>query len=314
MNSEKPILALMDEFLANQDISETARKRYRENLHVFISWLTRNCEDIRNPKRSEIIIYKRSLIDAGRAVTTIDAYMTPIRRFFNYLEEVHIYDNIAAGIKSPRRTIEVRKQYLNVDQVSTLLSSIDRSTIVGKRNYAIIILMCNTGMRCVEVSRLDVNDIEKDKGGYRIAIQGKGHISKDRSVNIPESVMCPIHDYLVERIDLTGKNNPPVFVNHSHSAEGKRFTQLSISKIIKQYLRSIHIDSKKLTAHSLRHTAAINAIKAGANIVDVQSMLGHRSSKTTDIYLRALEAESREEGTAIRLLNDFYKSGKKNEK
>ena len=49
-------------------------------------------------------------------------------------------------------------------------------------------------------------------------------------------------------------------------------------------------------------------------MVDVQSMLGHASSKTTDIYLKALEAESREEGTAIRLLGDFYKLGQKNKK
>jgi integrase/recombinase XerD len=311
MNSDKPILQLMDEYLANQDIRETARKRYRENFHVFIGWLTRNCADIHNPKRSEIISYKEYLIQSGKAATTIDAYMVPVRQFFKWLEDERIYDNIAAGISSPLRYKGNRKDYLQAEQVDLLLSCISRSTITGKRDHAIINLMCNTGMRCVEISRMNLLDITPMKGGFNVAIQGKGHINKDRAVNIPHEVMLPIQNYLIERSDLNGVNNPPMFINHCYCSRNNRFTQLSISKIIKKYLRSIGIDTKKITAHSLRHTAAINAIKAGANIIDVQSMLGHRDSRSTDIYLRALQAESAEEGTAIRLLGDYYKNNKK---
>jgi site-specific recombinase XerD len=310
MNSDKPILTLMDEFLANQDIRETARKRYRENLHVFIGWLTRNCKDIQNPMRYEVITYKEHLIQSGKAVTTIDAYMVPVRQFFKWLEEEKIYDNVAAGIRSPRRYQGNRKDYLQAEQVDQLLSCISRSGITGKRDYAIINLMCNTGMRCVEISRLDLMDIKPSKDGFNVAIQGKGHINKDRSVTIPNEVMVPILNYLSDRPNLDENINPPIFVNHSYCSPNTRFTRYSISKSIKKYLRSIGIDTKKITAHSLRHTAAINAIKAGANIIDVQSMLGHRDSRSTDIYLKALQAESAEEGTAIRLLGDYYRNNK----
>jgi integrase/recombinase XerC/integrase/recombinase XerD len=314
MNTDKPILELMDEFLANQDIRDTARKRYRENLQMFISWLTRNCEDVKNPKRSEVIRYKEHLIQSGKAATTIDTYLVPVRKFFRYLEEEHIYDDIAAGVHSPKRYLGYRKMYLKAEQVDDLLNSIERSSLTGKRNYAIINLMVNTGMRCVEISRMDLCDITPAKTGFVLMVQGKGHIAKDRSINITESLMFPIHNYLIERKDLNGTNNPPMFVNHNYATTGKRFTQLSISKIIKRYLRAIDIDDKKITAHSLRHTAAINAIKAGASVIQVQSMLGHRNSSTTDIYLRALEAETAEEGTAIRLLGDYYKRAQKNHK
>jgi integrase/recombinase XerD len=312
MNSSKPILQLMNEFLGNQDVHETTRKRYRENTQIFIGWLTRNCNDVKNPLRADIIRYKQYLIDSKKATTTIDAYLVPVRQFFRYLEEQKIYDNVSAGIHSPRKYLGYRKEYLKSEQVYKLLTSIDRSTMTGKRDYAIINLMCNTGMRCIEVSRLDWNDIKLSKTGYSIAIQGKGHISKDRFINIPDILFSPINEYLLNR--SIHVSNPPMFANHSYVANETRFTQLSISKIIKKYMRSIDIDSVKLTAHSLRHTAAINAIKAGAKISDVQSMLGHRNSYTTDIYLRALEAESAEEGTAIRLLHDYYKNNQINDK
>jgi len=308
MNSNKSILQLMDSFLANQDIRETARKRYRENLHVFISWLTRNNEDIRNPRRSDIIAYKEHLIQSGKAATTIDAYLVPVRQFFKWLEEEQIYDNVAAGVTSPKRYAGVRKEYLSGEQVNELLASINRTTIQGKRNYAIINLMCNTGVRCVEISRMDVVDVTPSKkGGYDIVIQGKGHIQKDRQINVPEDVWRPVRDYLASRND----GGLWMFANHNGSIKG-RFTRLSVSKIIKHYLRKISIDSKKMTAHSLRHTAAINSLKAGANIMDVKGMLGHVNINTTNIYLRALEAESAEEGTAIRLLSDYYKGANKN--
>jgi integrase/recombinase XerD len=237
MNTDKPILQLMDEFLANQDIRETARKRYRENLHVFIGWLTRNSEDLHNPKRYEIINYKEYLIQSGKAATTIDAYLVPVRQFFKWLEEEKIYDNIAAGIRSPRRYAGNRKDYLQADQVDELLSCISRSSITGKRDYAIINLMCNTGMRCVEISRMDLMDIKPSKDGFNVAIQGKSHINKDRSVTIPNEVIVPVLNYLSDRPDLDENTNPPMFVNHSYCSPNTRFTRYSISKIIKKYLR-----------------------------------------------------------------------------
>jgi integrase/recombinase XerD len=314
MKTDRPIIELINEFLENLDVRDTARKRYRENLTVFITWLVKNSADIRNPKRSEVILYKESLINAKKAVTTIDTYLVPVRQFFKWLENEGIYDDIAAGVHSPRRYQGYRKSYLSADQVNGLLRSVNRGTIQGKRDYAIINLMVQTGLRCIEISRMDVADVVSVKAkGWTLMIQGKGHIAKDREVNVPNDLMGPVWEYLKER-DITPGENPPMFINHSHNKGGERFTQLSISKIIKRYMRSVNIDSVKLTAHSLRHTAAINAIKAGAKINEVQSMLGHRYSSSTDIYLRALEAETAQEGTAIRLLGNYYKSAQKKSK
>jgi len=310
MRSDKPILQLMDEFLANQDIRENSRKKYRDSLHIFIGWLTRNA-DVVNPQRSDIIRYKQWLLDSGKASMTVDNYLVSVRQFFRYLEDCNVYDNIAAGVHSPKRYQGYRKGYLKPADVNRLLNSINRDTIQGKRDYAIINLMVRTGMRCIEVSRADVQDLYVEGDHWIIEIQSKGHFEKDRPLGLTNKVVAPIKEYLNDLYDIS--ESSPLFSNHSHVSKN-RITTLTISKVIKKYLRAIGIDSIKISAHSLRHTAAITSLRAGATISEVQHMFGHRSPNTTMIYLRAIEEELRREGTAVGRLDDAYEIAKKNDK
>jgi integrase/recombinase XerC/integrase/recombinase XerD len=310
MNTDKPILELMDEFLANHDVRENSRKKHRDNLHFFIGWLTRNA-DVKDTKRSDIIRYKNYLLESGRSPSTVDNYLVSVRQFYNYLEETGVHDNIAIGVHSPKRYYGYRKECLQPDQVARLLQSVNRSGIVGLRDYAIINLMVRTGMRCIEVARSDVRDLKIENGVWVIYIQGKGSWGKDRALGLTNKVVRPISEYIREN---NLQECSPLFLNHAHASNGTRITTLTISKIVKRYLRQIGIDTRKISAHSLRHTAAISAIKAGATILDVQSMLGHRSVETTMIYQRSIEEERRREGTAVRFLDDAYNIRKKNDK
>jgi integrase/recombinase XerC/integrase/recombinase XerD len=311
MRSDKPILTLVNEFLANHDVAENSRKLYRANLYVFIGWLTRN-GDVRSPKRSDIIGYKNWLMASGKSAMTIDNYLVVVRLFFRWLEEENIYDNIAAGVHHPKKYLGYRKGYLKPLEVNSLLGLIDRDTIQGKRDYAIINLMVRTGLRCIEVSRSDVQDLTKENDHWVISIQSKGHHSKDRPLGISEKAVAPIRDYLNQCDDVVELS--PMFRNHSYVSNNTRLTPLSISKIVKKYMRAIGIDSSKLSAHSLRHTAAITALRSGATMSEVQHMLGHRSPDTTMIYLRAIEDELRREGTAVSRLDNAYEIPLKSEK
>jgi len=301
----------MDEFLANQDISENSRRKYRDNMHVFIGWMTRNA-DVRYPKRSDIIQYKQWLIKSGRSALTIDNYLAPVRQFFRYLEDIGEYDNIAAGVHSPRKYLGYRKDYLRPDQVTRLLATINRLSIQGLRDYAVVNLMVRTGMRCIEVTRIDLKDLTIENKGWIIYIQGKGHLEKDRALGLSLKVINPIREY-INALDST-RESDPLFRNHSYVSNNTRLSPVTISKFIKRYLRSIGIDSPRITAHSLRHTAAITALKNGATIFEVSRMLGHRSIETTQIYLRAIEEEMSRNGTAVRRLDNAFKTGKKNNK
>jgi integrase/recombinase XerD len=311
MNSEKPILQLMDEFLSYQDVRENTRKKYRDSLHVFINWLTRNA-DVSNIVRQTIIAYKKHLIESGKAASTVDNYLVSVRQFFRYLEDSGVHDNVAAGVHSPKKYMGYRKGYLKPEEVNSMLSSINRNNVLGKRDYAIINLMVRTGMRCIEVARADVGDLTTEQQHWIIMIQGKGHWEKDRPLGLSDKAVAPIKEYLNELDHLTEKSS--LFQNHSYVSPNTRISTLTISKIIKKYLRLIGIDSSKITAHSLRHTAAITALRSDATLSEVQHMLGHRSPNTTMIYLRAIEEELRREGTAVGRLDNAYETSKKNSK
>lgn len=302
MNTDKPILVLMDEFLANQDIRENSRKKYRDNLHVFIGWITRNA-NVTDLQKSDIINYKAWLVNSGKAPSTIDNYLAPVRQFFSYMADCDIHKNVTIGVRSPRRSSGYSKDYLRPEQVRRLLLSINRYEPVGQRDYAIINLMIRTGMRCIEVARANVRDLRVENDQWVLYIQGKGRWSKDRALGVTNKIVAPIAGY-IEDNDL--QEGSPLFINHAYVSKNTRITAVTISKIVKRYLRSIGLDTKKLSAHSLRHTAAITALKNGADILAVQSMLGHSKVETTMIYQRAIEEERGREGTAIRLLDTAY--------
>lgn len=302
MNSSKPILQLMDEFLAQQDIRENSRKKYRDNLHVFIGWITRNC-DVRNLTKADLIAYKTWLINTGRAPSTVDNYLAPVRQFFAFLADNDIHKNISIGVRSPIRYQGYSKEYLKPGEVVRLLQSINRSTDNGLRDYAILNLMVRTGMRCIEVARANVRDLKVEEERWMLYIQGKGRWAKDRALGVTQKIVAPISEYINSH---ALQEDSPMFLNHAYVSNNTRITTVTISKVVKKQLRSIGIDSIKLSAHSLRHTAAITALKSGADILSVQSMLGHRKVETTMIYQRAIEEERGRDGTAIRLMDDAY--------
>jgi integrase/recombinase XerC/integrase/recombinase XerD len=302
MNSNKPILQLMDEFLANQDIRENSRKKYRDNLHVFIGWLTRNA-DLSNMQKETIIRYKNWLLDSGRTPSTVDNYLAPVKQFFKYLAEEDIHKNITVGVTSPKRYQGYSKDYLRIEQINRLLASINRSTETGLRDYAIINLMVRTGMRCIEVERANVKDLRLEEERWVLYIQGKGRYAKDRVLGVTSKIVNPIADYI-------GANqlqeDSPLFLNHSYISNHTRISTITISKLVKKYLRAIGIDTIRISAHSLRHTFAITALKNGADILAVKSALGHSKVETTMIYQRAIEEERGRDGTAIRMMDNVY--------
>ena len=155
----------------------------------------------------------------------------------------------------------------------------------SKRDKAIFALMVTAGLRAIEVARANVGDIIDQGGKYFLLAQGKGHTEKDAMVKISDGVYSLIQDYLCLRADE--KEN--LFGSVSKRNYSGRLTTTSISRIVKGAMKAAGYDSKRLTAHSLRHTAATTALQKGASLRDVQQVLRHTSITVTQVYLHELD-------------------------
>lgn len=277
--------ALIDDFKAFVDVKPQALRTYLNGIRSFISYL--RSHGITNPTRETVINFRESL-RSNYKPTTIQTYIAGVRRFFQWLAiKGYKGGNIAANVKGVRLTRDFKKDCLTADQARDLLESIDRTTLAGKRDYAMLALMISTGLRDCEVARASIEDLQTVAGQSALFIQGKGHDGKDQAVKLAPKVEKAIREYLKERGETDKKAS--LFTGISNrSAYGSAMTTRSISRIVKSRLQVIGLDSERLTAHSLRHTAATLNLLNGGTLEETQQLLRHASITTTQIYSHAL--------------------------
>lgn len=280
---------LMDSFLAAQDIRGVSKVAYRNGLKRFLAWLSSN--EITQPDREAVLRFKTFLQESNLAANTVNSYLVAVKRFFAYLEGCRKYPNVARDVKGIKQPNGHLRESPTVSQVRAMLDGIDRSTLQGKRDFALINLMARTGLRTIEVTRADVEDLKQEAGEALLFVQGKGRDSKDEFVLLTEASLGPILEYL--RARRKAEPGDPLFASHSDRNGGQRLTTRTLRQITKTAFRSIGVDKKKLSAHSLRHFFATQSLKAGAPLLQVKEAMRHASIETTEKYLHNLERVER---------------------
>lgn len=295
------ISAVVSAFAISQDVKTSTRELYRRTLSTFFDWVRETGRAITALSVVDLIQYKDELLNAGKSTLTVASYINSIRRFYEWAEANKYYPNIGKGVHAPKRRQQFRKQPLTVAQVGDLLRHEKEQT---PRDYALINLIVRTGLRCIEVVRADVGDITYISGQRVLMIHGKGRDEKDNFVILPDGVYLPIKAYLDTREDITP--NAPLFASVSNRNSGGRMTTRAVSGIAKAGLKNVGLDNKVFTAHSLRHTAAVNVLRAGGSREKVQEMLRHANPATTEIYIATIKEEQRIKSGAEYLLDDLY--------
>lgn len=293
---------LSKDFVLNQDIKDNSRTLYLRVLAQFSKWVVVTGRNIKELRRSDIIEYKATLLREKKSDKTVGLYLIVVGMFFAYCESIGEHENIAAGIKVKHNDKGYRKAHLSVPEIERLYNSVDTNTVLGKRDYALINLMLRSGIRCIEASRLRVCDVYMSDDRSYIDIQRKGENRRER-LGLTKKPVLPLIEYLEYRGVSSEKEN--VFLAHSSKGEHP-LTSKSISQIVINYLKKAGIYSKEKTAHSLRHTAAVQAIIHKVPIKEVQLMLGHRRVETTEIYLKSADDDLRLDNPAARALDDAF--------
>ena len=296
-----PILTIEDliaAFIRTQDVKENSRALYKRTLKLFLNWIEDAGLQLQNITRAEIIGYKEQLLTAGKSPLTVSGYLTVVRKFFEWAEGNKYYPNVAKGVKSPRRKQQFQKQPLTQEKGRELLEYFKTE---AARNYALVNLLVRTGLRTIEASRANVEDVQI-KGGRRVLlVHGKGRDCKDGFVILTDKAYEPLKKYIASR----GAISPgePLFISSCNRNKGGRLSTRAISRICKEGLKAIHLDEKAFTAHSLRHTTAVNILRAGGNLADAQGVLRHANPATTQIYTATIAEEIRLQNPAESLID-----------
>ncbi|MEN8138636.1 MAG: site-specific tyrosine recombinase XerD [Bacteroidota bacterium] len=214
--------------------------------------------------------------------------LSGIRSFYNYfLLEDYIKQNPADLIEAPKIQRNL-PEVLSLDEIDSIIAEIDRSTIEGERNRVIIETLYGCGLRVSELISLQISDLFIDEGVLRVI--GKGN--KQRYVPLAESTLDVLNYYLEEirgNFPFIKGEEDTLFINR----RGRRITRVMIFTIIKQLTEKASI-KKKISPHTFRHSYATHLLEGGADLLDIQQLLGHASIATTEIYLHIDQSALRE--------------------
>lgn len=260
---------------------ETYTKALRQLFRFFAE------KGITNPTREDIIAYREELKATGHKPTTVTNYITATRLFFQWTEQERIYPNVAAHVKGAKLDREHKKDYLTSRQVKAVFNGVDRSSLKGKRDFAILAIMATGALRTIEIQRANIEDLGTAGDNTVLYVQGKGREEKTEYIKMEEHAEAAIRDYLKAR----GEINPeaPLFASDSNRNRGGRMTTRAISGIAKAAMIEAGYNSEKLTAHSFRHTGVTLALLNGKPLEEVQQFARHANIATTMIYNHALD-------------------------
>lgn len=276
--------SIHDRFFSFIDASPDTVKAYRNAIKRFVLFLS--AEGITAPTREDVIAF-RELLKEERKPTTVQNYITAIKIFFRFLDSAGIYKNVADKVKGAKLSRDHKKDYLTSGQAKQLLNSIDQTTTTGARDFAIVSILLTTGLRTVELSRANLEDLRTVGDATALFIQGKGRGEKTEYVKLAEPVERALRNYLAKHPDKKGP--APLFSSISNNNRSGRLSTRSISGIVKGNLIRAGFNSPRLTAHSLRHTAGTLNLLAGATLEETQQLLRHKSINTTMIYAHHID-------------------------
>ena len=262
MRYDMPIRSCLEDIpIKDIDISFIAQIT-TSDIFDFLSYLTND----RTPPDAPSASY-------GIAPSSRARKLSAIKSFFKYLtvRTKQLQENPVAEMEYPKLRKSLPK-YLTMEQCEALLQSVSDPN--SKRDYAILMLFLNCGIRRSELVGLNLSDVYED----RIRVVGKGN--KERIVYFGTPCRKAIDAYLVERNKKILSDNRALF----GSRNGNRISVEAVHRLVKKALLKAGLDSTQFSAHKLRHTAATMMLSGGVDVKTVQEVLGHENLNTTQIY------------------------------
>lgn len=233
------------------------------DIYGYMTYLSRDRVQHQNSRNSG---YGLNAATRARKIATI-------RSFYNYLtNKMHLLrENPVKDIDSPKLQKSLPK-YLTLDESLQLLDSVEGKN--QERDYCILTLFLNCGLRISELVNLNLSDIQ----GEALRILGKGN--KVRIIYLNDACQEALEGWLAVRRPIQGRDENALFL----SSRNERISRSMVHAMVKKRLSAAGIDSTQYSSHKLRHTAATLMLQNGVDVRAVQEVLGHDHLNTTEIY------------------------------
>ena len=263
MRNDMPIHTNLDDIDIRDIDLEFIRQITSSDVFDFLSYLAND-----RTIRPESSAPEYGIEPASRA-----RKLSAIKSFYKYLtvRTKQLTENPVADLEYPKLRKSLPK-YLTMEQSASLLRSVSGQN--EKRDYAILMLFLNCGIRRSELVGLNLSDVYED----RIRVVGKGN--KERIVYFGSSCRKAIDAYLQERYKKVLTDNRALF----GSRDGNRISVTAVHRLVKKHMLAAGLDATQFSAHKLRHTAATMMLSGGVDVKTVQEVLGHENLNTTQIY------------------------------
>jgi integrase/recombinase XerD len=280
--------------IAQRNASPNTVAAYRDSLRLFLSFASERYSKppsqlaLEELDRDTVLAFLDHLEqERNNSVSTRNARLIAIRSFFQH---VALSDPASAGIANrvlsipTKRTIKRMVGYLRQDELDGILAAPDRATPLGLRDHALILFLARTGARVSEACAVNLSDLRLD-WPRQVLLRGKGR--KERAVPLSKDTAEQL-EALCDQRGLTPDSQAPLFVN----ARGHRLTRHGVTHILKRATAASakskpDLAAKRISPHTLRHTAAMDLLQSNVDLVTIQSWLGHASTNTTHRYVEA---------------------------
>ncbi len=270
--------------------SAMTRREYQKDLRYFFTTMANApmsepivwqfLQVTQSQANAALLAYKGNLIEQGLAPSTINRRLSAVKSFISTANRLGICQfSLKEAVKS-----EPLKPYRDTSGISSqqfkkVVALCDRSTIMGKRDYALLVLLWLTALRRNEVSLLNIGDFDADH--RRLWLIGKGHTEK-----IPIDLSAMMMDAFWDWLSVRESPSPddPLFIALDYSCKGHRLTGDGIYKLVRRYCHRAGIE-KIMSPHRIRHSSLTAALdKTNGDVRAVQKLSRHKNLNTLMIY------------------------------
>ncbi len=285
---EETITHFLDHLQKEKGFSANTVAAYRNDLLQLITYIKGESRPATSPaaqwngiQSATIQSYVSDLRNKSYSQATVARKIASVKSFFHFLQDQHLVNSDPTeGLSSPGVRRALPKTIPAWEMEDLLLQPLRKDSPEARRDWAMLSLLCATGMRVTELIKLNIDDLVMDAHDPYVQCMGRG--AKPRLITLQPDVVTVLHEYVTTARDrfMRHPEETALFLNR----RGERLTRQGFWLILKGYAKSAGIKSA-ITPHILRHTFATTMLQSGKlNLRELQECLGHASITTTQVY------------------------------